>query len=416
MNDTLPEGDDIFGYRGINKVTISDALQESYNILSMMENCNTTFDILCLKKNISYHCDKCNEILKLGFEFGRDSKFTKLLDTLFSIRKEIKHTYLLFVENSLMTAAELGQLKENVVSMSEILDNYRDTKIQLDENNSKIEEITDSLTMLHDNLQDSNPLIEETKQNIAVILSNSENAYSLIEDHEHVISEAKKSIVKNKGAYTASRIRLEKEIERIEKQNIKSNEIIAKILASQESIDKQKDHIQEIIDDAHRASMAGSFKTRKEELDTPIKHSGIIMNLALIAIGIVSFILLYSSGLTKDVFDWQSFLTKLPIIAPLIWIAWANNKKHDYLMRIREDYAFKYASAMAFEGYKKQVQDTDPALELRLLQLAVENMGQNPIRLFDKKIQTTPFNELLSNASDMLGKIRGNIKSTDDIS
>lgn len=416
INIVLPDGDDIFGNKGINKASISDALQESYNILSMMENCNTTFDILCLKKDISIHCDKCNEILKGGFEFSRDVKFSKLLDILFSVRKEIKHAYLLFVENSLMTAAELGQLKENVLSMTEVLDNYRDTKSQLDENNNKIEEITESLTTLHENLLNTNPLIEETKKNIDTIYNDSQISYSLIDEYEKSISESKRSLVKNKGAYIASRTRLEKEIEKIEKQNIKSNEIISNIMTSQESINKQKDHIQEIIDDAHRASMAGSFKTRKEELDKPIKTSGIIMTCALVAIGIISFALLYASGLTKDIFNWSAFLTKLPVIAPLIWIAWANNKKHDYLMRIREDYAFKYASAMAFEGYRKQVQDTDPALELRLLQLAVENMGQNPIRLFDKKIQTTPFNELLSNASEAFEKISRSVKSSNDAS
>lgn len=35
-----------------------------------------------------------------------------------------------------------------------------------------------------------------------------------------------------------------------------------------------------------------------------------------------------------------------------------------YLFRMREDYAYKYSAAMAFEGYKKQIQEQDPELHV----------------------------------------------------
>lgn len=406
INDTLPDDQDIYGFKGVNKILISDALQESYNLISMMENSRTSFDVICLKRNITTLTDKCNEILKTGLEFNRENNFNELLDYLSQIRKNIKETYLLFIENSLITAAQAGKLKEDIRELSSTLTEYQETKEKIDKTNTKINEISQELIDFYNQYTDSASLIEETKQNIASLLTATEQANTRIIDCESTIIESKKSILRNKNAYIASKSRIDKSIEKIEEQISTSDSIIKIIEMSQENINKQQDHIQEIIDDAHRASMAGSFRTRKEELDAPIHTSGLIMNWSLIGIGVISFILLYMSGITKDVFDWHAFATKLPVVAPLIWIAWANNKKHNYLMRIREDYAFKYASAMAFEGYKKQVQDTDPELEKRLLELAVENMGQNPIRLFDKKIQSTPINEFISNAGEALQTLR----------
>ncbi|WP_434529542.1 hypothetical protein [Vibrio sp. K4] len=67
----------------------------------------------------------------------------------------------------------------------------------------------------------------------------------------------------------------------------------------------------------------------------------------------------------------------------------------------RLNYATKpYASAMAFEGYKKQVQEIDSDLEKRLLDLSVENMGMNPIRLFDKTVKCSPVNDVIHGVAE----------------
>ncbi|MBE3902159.1 hypothetical protein HJ158_24110, partial [Vibrio parahaemolyticus] len=48
------------------------------------------------------------------------------------------------------------------------------------------------------------------------------------------------------------------------------------------TIIEQQESIQNIIDDANRASMAGSFKKRKDELNGPIRSSWWIMISSLI--------------------------------------------------------------------------------------------------------------------------------------
>lgn len=406
INDTLPDGDDIYQFKGVNKKLISDALQETYNLLMLMENDRASFDIICLKRSIADLTDRCNSILRVGFEYNKGDNFNKLLNCIFDIRKTVKEAYLLFVDDCILTSSQVGALKDNLSSLSLVLEEFTEIKEHLNEDKIYIDSITDDMDKFYKKFEDVNPVVDNAQSRIKELLDEVQFAHGKVLESEGVIAETKSSITRNKIIYTEAKKRLDLQIEVLSKKISDSDKIIDKLNKSQHVANEQKEYIQQIIDDAHRASMAGSFRTRKEELDEPILLSGRIMNWSLIAIGIISAILLFTSGFTNDQFDWQGFITKLPIIAPLIWIAWANNKKHNYLMRIREDYAFKYASAMAFEGYKKQVQETDPELEQRLLHLSIENMGQNPIRLFDKKIHSTPINEMLTNITETIQAIK----------
>jgi hypothetical protein len=81
-------------------------------------------------------------------------------------------------------------------------------------------------------------------------------------------------------------------------------------------------------------------------------------------------------------------------------------KQYGYLSRIQEDYAYKFASAMAFEGYKKQAKEIDEDLLKQLLAVSVENLSQNPIRLFNSNDNhASPANEI---AKDFLSVFNRN--------
>lgn len=161
------------------------------------------------------------------------------------------------------------------------------------------------------------------------------------------------------------------------------------IVDTKKEFNKQKDEIQEIIDDANRASMAGSFLKRKNEITNSIRLFDICTVVFLLSIVVILWIIFFNSY-NQDVFSLTLFFSKIPITLPLFWLAWLASRKSAYLTRIREDYAYKYSSAMAFEGYKKQVQEISPELQERLLEIAVKNLGDNPIRLYKDKIKHTP--------------------------
>lgn len=158
---------------------------------------------------------------------------------------------------------------------------------------------------------------------------------------------------------------------------------------TKKQFEEQKSNIQKIIDDANRASMAGSFQKRKTEITWSIRFLDFCTFIFLVAIVIILWHIFFSSY-NQDIFSPTLFFSRTPITLPFIWLAWLTSRRSTYLTRIREDYAYKYSSAMAFEGYKKQVQEISPELQERLLEIAVKNLGDNPIRLYKDKIKHTP--------------------------
>ncbi|MGI9887575.1 hypothetical protein [Vibrio chagasii] len=245
-------------------------------------------------------------------------------------------------------------------------------------------------------------------------LYNVERDSKLAEDELEQILKTKKQIVRNKLTYQASNDRFNQLFDKLSERNDELDMQSASVEEIRSTILDQQESIQNIIDDANRASMAGSFKKRKDELDKPIKSSWWIMIGALICTAGVSAYLLVNSGLFMGEFNYQEFLMKIPVVAPLVWIAWSSSQRNNYLVRIQEDYAFKYASAMAFEGYRKQVQEVDADLEKRLLELSVENMGMNPIRLFDKAVKCSPINDVVHSMSDATKSIKNTISAQKD--
>lgn len=158
---------------------------------------------------------------------------------------------------------------------------------------------------------------------------------------------------------------------------------------------KQKQDIQDIIDDANRASMAGSFKTQADDINRKMKWADGFLIGSLLATAGISYWGFYTSFSAENLFLWGQFIAKAAISLPLLIVAWIKAKERAYLFRMREDYAYKYSAAMAFEGYKKQIQEQDPTLQQQLLQIALDNLGKNPTAVFDKELQSTPLETII---------------------
>lgn len=183
---------------------------------------------------------------------------------------------------------------------------------------------------------------------------------------------------------------------------------LSQLLKVLEEISKKKQEaadllseIRLIIGDANRAGMAGSFKARKDELLRPLRFAEGFMNSALLAVAGVSFWIVWPA-IGQTGLAYGALLLKFTILFPLYWIAWSSSRKYSHLTRIREDYAYKYAAAMAFEGYSKHT-EKDPNLHRELLRLSLETMGNNPIRLYNtKNIPSSPLQESLNSIKELI--------------
>ncbi|MBE3902439.1 hypothetical protein HJ158_25755, partial [Vibrio parahaemolyticus] len=96
---------------------------------------------------------------------------------------------------------------------------------------------------------------------------------STAENEVEQIITTKNKIVRNKVAYQGSVDRFNQLIENLETRNEEATSQIESIETIKKTIIEQQESIQNIIDDANRASMAGSFKKRKDELNGPIRSS-----------------------------------------------------------------------------------------------------------------------------------------------
>lgn len=167
---------------------------------------------------------------------------------------------------------------------------------------------------------------------------------------------------------------------------------------------KQKDEIQEIIEDANRASMAGAFKKQADDINKKMQWTDGFLILSLLGIVGISYWGFSSSFNAENALMWSQFLAKSAIGFPLLIVAWIKARERAYLFRLREDYAYKYSSAMAFEGYKKQIQEQDPEMQKQLLQIALDNLGDKPTKVFEKEINATPIETVIDKMATPLTK------------
>lgn len=137
---------------------------------------------------------------------------------------------------------------------------------------------------------------------------------------------------------------------------------------------------------ASRAGLASSFEKRAAEYDEPREGWLFAFLLSLMTIAWISYA--YILPQIKDVIGIDRlyyFLTDIPLTLPFIWLAWFSALRFSQLGRLKEDYKFKVATALALDGYRKQAEGLSEDLEKRLLDLAITNFGENPLRLMTKE-------------------------------
>lgn len=241
-------------------------------------------------------------------------------------------------------------------------------------------------------------LLGNSQSSVAQIEGIKNNAISLEGKISSIQSEyeaSKNKYIEDKDKYNNlvsnidnSRIELENSITDLEKLKKDKESELQTII---EELDSEKEKIKDILGDANRASMAQSFLVRKTELDTPIKNSALWRNIGLVAMSIIIFIILLLEW-NQNSFDYFRFFSRLPVVMPLLWLVWSNSQRNNHLVRVQEEYAYKAAVAIAFEGYQRKVDEiNDVDLKKLLLELSVTNMGNNPVNLFDKNTKNSPF-------------------------
>jgi len=403
LKSTLPEDNDLFGYQGINRIMLIDSLTSSYSLLVELENHSEKFEVIFLKRKIAKYSKNAQRILNYG---KIENNFDELISIIEKLKYRIREAYLLIVEDSIRNEEEILRYKNELEQLNELIIQYKNKATELVDKSTASDEMFERISATDKNVSGGtekiNQYLSESKINsssINELFQKSDNWGKEINKAERKIYTSAKDINSLKQEFNvvkddiSSRLKIIDEID----EEIKNKFEISK---------KQQDEIKETIGNANRSSMAGSFKTRKDELDKPLKNAELTMTISLVIVALASLVIIFPSIMGgMNSFDYKSFLIKLPVLFPLYWIAWNASRKFAHLSRIREDYAYKYAAAMAYEGYNKQTTNYEE-LRKKLLKLSIDTMGSNPIRLYNSKnVHSTPINEAISNAKDLAEKI-----------
>lgn len=150
-----------------------------------------------------------------------------------------------------------------------------------------------------------------------------------------------------------------------------------------------------LLGDANRTGMAASFTDRRRWLIPPLILWGVVFAGSIGALTLIG--LHYIEPLIAAA-NWEQVPAKLALTAPIVWLGWFAAKQYGYTTRLREDYAYKEASAKSFEGYKREA-GVDAEMLKRLMETAIQNLGHNPIRVYNgHENHASPVQEVLEKA------------------
>ena len=96
-------------------------------------------------------------------------------------------------------------------------------------------------------------------------------------------------------------------------------------------------------------------------------------------------------------FDAWGALLRLLLASPIIWFTWFAVRQYGNNVALIEDYAFKEASALAFVGYRKDMEDDVDMVKL-LRESAIRNFSYAPSRLISSSEASSPLQELFEKA------------------
>ncbi|MGD1826543.1 hypothetical protein A203_14660 [Chromobacterium violaceum] len=193
--------------------------------------------------------------------------------------------------------------------------------------------------------------------------------------------EAEKEILKIKGFV--------KEIEQASGTATNSTGLIDEIL----------DKCYEALRESTNSALAGSFTHRAHDLKVTMRWwiAGLVSAL-LAGVFIGYFQIDHLSTLTKSenqtYFVFNVALALLSMVGP-VWVAWLSTKQINERFRLAEDYSYKAAVSIAYEGYVKEAEKLGWSHQDKLFNAVLSKLDEHPLRYVGKRVYGSPLHELL---------------------
>jgi hypothetical protein len=176
------------------------------------------------------------------------------------------------------------------------------------------------------------------------------------------------------------------------------------------------ERVEGLLPGATSAGLASSFNKQKARFVAPQRQwlwTFVSCIVGLVLLAFPSFLSLlgvnwfgHAPDPTWDA-TWRSLTLRLPIVAPLVWLAIYAGRNYMISLRLEEDYAYKEAISTSFEGYKREMEKiaagdgTNPTPITILCTNVLRAIAERPGRIYEGKPQDI---NLLTEASALLEK------------
>lgn len=256
--------------------------------------------------------------------------------------------------------------------------------------------------VIYNSLQSAHQSINELALKSKALVEKIEKNSNVIAQFEEVsktsLDNLKLTTIENFQEIEASAAQSQQAIAALQEQaGIEANEItaaLAKAIELKEALDQHNatlivlqgdmathnEQITKILGDANRTGMAHSFISSKAAFESQLVRWQIFF---AISIGLLACAAFFAVGLSLE--NPLQAILHLLLASPLVWLTWFCAKQYGYTFRLKVEYEYKAASAMAYEGYKKEIADVSPELLAKLADTAVANLSHHPLRIFESK-------------------------------
>lgn len=159
---------------------------------------------------------------------------------------------------------------------------------------------------------------------------------------------------------------------------------------------------------ASQEGMASAFQKRHDDLKWPEIRWISLFTFSLVSLAV------FGAWFVETVFSENGIgtaeiISRISISIPLVWLAWFSGKQFNHVTRLREDYAYKVAVAMAYHGYKDEAGQVDSEMSGKLLENIILHFADNPVRLYKNDHSASMIEAVLKNnkLAEVVTAIRG---------
>lgn len=228
-----------------------------------------------------------------------------------------------------------------------------------------------------------------------------DNARKYIEDSLTTITEIQNAYKKHYEEFTQDTDTLRKAMEHAQHLNERIADLEQRNTKLTEDLEKN-------LSEYSSLSLGESFIRRKKELEDDERKQYTRINWSIVLIIGINF---YNFLLRELIFEkvlpklginvsqfytehlTQIIITTELLVIPFLWLIWLASKRILHISQLKEDYAFKAATASSYIAYEQTATKIDSTLRRKLLEILITRFNEHPLKIADRETPSSPLHE-----------------------